>query len=310
MGQYVDEVSIFVQLPAASRLNSNTNQRVKVCRYERLVLCKPPCCTIYSGAGLLGSAHSRLTMASLCPHNIPTNHVCTNCEDHTSGQQGSFNPDTGYNEFPDDLLVPDIFRFGNHPQVLGQPLLSGQNYPIASTSYNNQGISPLQTIAPTQNTIPIVFSHNIVSLVDTLYPSGVSAYLSHRSALVQLLESSWIQHGTLEPSDATKQFITITGRKYRCSVPSCGKHFTRLDRAINHFRTHIHHRPYTCEGCEVPNCPERFYTQETLRAHVNRKRTVCKYCETTLELKNLRRHLRFNRTCKTKRNMRRHGPGP
>ncbi|PVF98963.1 hypothetical protein CPB86DRAFT_326071 [Serendipita vermifera] len=73
--------------------------------------------------------------------------------------------------------------------------------------------------------------------------------------------------------------------------------FKRFERAMEHIRSHLDHRPFKCYGkCGVVNCQRSFFAQQYLRDHVGRKDdTNCKYCNKIMRTQNLSRHYLFCR---------------
>lgn len=72
-----------------------------------------------------------------------------------------------------------------------------------------------------------------------------------RERVYEIVCSNWWLWNEKEPHGILHPFIERLGAKsFRCK--SCHKKLTRVDRAIDHFRTHLHHRPYTCQG--QPGC--------------------------------------------------------
>lgn len=74
-----------------------------------------------------------------------------------------------------------------------------------------------------------------------------------RQPLTEVMLSNWWRENVLEPEDELSKFILPESRtRFRCRANDCDRIFSRKDRAINHFRSHIDHRPYSCNGqCEV-----------------------------------------------------------
>jgi hypothetical protein len=70
--------------------------------------------------------------------------------------------------------------------------------------------------------------------------------------LGEILQSRWWLENQLEPDDELFSFILPESRtRFRCRANGCDSIFSRRDRAVNHFRSHIDHRPYSCNGkCE------------------------------------------------------------
>jgi hypothetical protein len=65
--------------------------------------------------------------------------------------------------------------------------------------------------------------------------------------LRDVLSSEWYQGNYLEPNDDLLPFIrAISKNRFGCSVNGCERLFSRRERAVNHFRSEINHRPYVC----------------------------------------------------------------
>lgn len=89
------------------------------------------------------------------------------------------------------------------------------------------------------------------NLLDNLYPNNPT----RKGQLRTVLNSRWYQYdgGDPEPKHELRQFIDeISPKEFKCSV--CSKILPRFDRAEDHFRTHIKHRPYPCvRDCGNPD---------------------------------------------------------
>ncbi|KAG8839881.1 hypothetical protein FRC18_000004 [Serendipita sp. 400] len=63
----------------------------------------------------------------------------------------------------------------------------------------------------------------------------------------EVIPSRWWSENTLEPNGLLMQFVRrLNNRLFECS--SCGKKLRRVDRAVDHFREHLKHRPFRCIG--------------------------------------------------------------
>jgi hypothetical protein len=72
---------------------------------------------------------------------------------------------------------------------------------------------------------------------------------SHRSALGNVLRSNWWANNEMEPNkDLDRFIIRHSGNRYGCIIEGCEMIFDRSQRAVDHFRKEIEHRPYKCLG--------------------------------------------------------------
>lgn len=127
---------------------------------------------------------------------------------------------------------------------------------------------------------------------DPLIPHLVS--LNLQSLLRNVLESYWWYHNQLEPNDELDAFIDAEGQhRFRCSAIGCERLFSRRERAINHFRTHINHRPFACRdgacgdsswyvvysfdasACRLFSSTLAFFSQRDLHSHEQRPQVQC-----------------------------------
>lgn len=76
-----------------------------------------------------------------------------------------------------------------------------------------------------------------------------------RSRLQDVLDSNWWTWQLMEPPSELNKFLKETSSGgYQCTV--CLKECQRLPRGIEHFRSHINHRPFACSdsgGCGETN---------------------------------------------------------
>ncbi|CAG7848838.1 SubName: Full=Uncharacterized protein {ECO:0000313/EMBL:CCA68108.1} [Serendipita indica DSM 11827] len=120
--------------------------------------------------------------------------------------------------------------------------------------------------------------------------------------LRDVLDSIWWQQNQPEPKGIYSQFIRrINNKLFECL--SCGKKLKRQDRTIDHFRTHVSHRPFRCDGrqgCGDRHCRLSFYTRDCLKSHCSKHEKDCDICGARVEDKNLIRH-QGTRKCKQAR---------
>lgn len=152
-------------------------------------------------------------------------------------------------------------------------------------------ISSGYVTVPTNSSYSTASTMNWRAQFDTFYPNDPE----RKRQLLEVLSSKWYAYegGSREPLHALRPFIDEKStNEFECSV--CLKVLPRLDRAEDHFRTHIRHRPFQCIGkcgklnwsalrsllCAILNAfisNIRFYTKGALEAHerIGEKRTVC-----------------------------------
>lgn len=130
-----------------------------------------------------------------------------------------------------------------------------------------------------------------------LFPSSSHGEL--RDRVFDIYRSDWWLTNEREPHGVLHFFIERLGAKlFKCKA--CGKKLSRVDRAVDHFRTHIYHRPYKCQGrpgCGEVLCKYAFYTRDCLKSHCSKHEKVCERCGTKVEDKNLSRH-QMTRKCR------------
>lgn len=164
---------------------------------------------------------------------------------------------------------------------------------------------PLGQPLPSQTLPHIPLLHGLELTLNRCYPKDYNERL--RARLNAVLQSQWYQQQQHEPAGALNEFVySLTETQFMCTVKGCPHVADRLDRAVNHFRVHIEHRPYDCAengGCRTPACTKRFCTKETLRAHrrIDDNRMICPNCGNETDSKNLQRH-RETLRCKAANN--------
>ncbi|PVF98958.1 hypothetical protein CPB86DRAFT_325657 [Serendipita vermifera] len=140
-----------------------------------------------------------------------------------------------------------------------------------------------------------------------------------KDVLQEVLNSSFLQEQTLEPVDQGvddpytkghgKMNVSIysvflegsSKQGWRCLLGSekwpCKTKvtFKRFQRAVEHIRSHLNHRPYKCGAqCGILNCQRSFFAEQYLRDHTNNN-SSCKYCNQAMRSSQLPRHYLFCR---------------
>jgi len=75
--------------------------------------------------------------------------------------------------------------------------------------------------------------------------------------------------------------------------PSQAVAFRRLERALDHVRSHLNHRPFGCKGeCQKgESCDARFFARSHLQDHVKRTESACcDTCGQVIRIQNMPRH--------------------
>lgn len=95
----------------------------------------------------------------------------------------------------------------------------------------------------------------------------------------------------LEQVEKSEWRCLFGDREHPC--PSQAVAFRRLERALDHVRSHLNHRPFGCKGeCQKgDSCDARFFARSHLQDHVKRTESAC--CETcgqVIRIQNMPRH--------------------
>lgn len=139
-----------------------------------------------------------------------------------------------------------------------------------------------------------------------------------RAVLDNILHAPFLANHTMEPNNTGADdpltmglgpegksvyavFLEQTERsQWRCLFGDrerpCGSQatsFKRLERALDHVRSHLNHRPYACnKECQKGDaCDARFFARSHLQDHVKRTESAC--CETcgqVIRIQNMPRH--------------------
>lgn len=158
-----------------------------------------------------------------------------------------------------------------------------QNYLIGSPSPNKY--SPSSTLnysmpGPSRN----------VTLSHSLHPSVPQPLQGH---LRDVLNSDWYHNNHLEPNDELLTFIRVINRnRFQCRVIGCERLFSRRERAVNHFRSEINHRPFVCTdgACGDNSCTLGFFSQRDLQSHIIKPVVDCSRCGRQVTARNVVRH--------------------
>lgn len=172
-------------------------------------------------------------------------------------------------------------------QFVASSFIEGQ--PQALSSYHQDVSLPLHGASSS----PAAIARR--NLPTELFPGDSKEERERRCLLKELTDCKWFVDNEHEPPYAFRPFVNeMSTNDYRCTVVKCGKRLNRLDRAQDHFRKHINHRPHPCHGkCGFlswwvssvvsysgslsASSSQRFYTRETLKAHTRKgtNRVVC-----------------------------------
>ncbi|KAG8839982.1 hypothetical protein FRB91_006651 [Serendipita sp. 411] len=82
----------------------------------------------------------------------------------------------------------------------------------------------------------------------------------------------------LEEDRAAGKWRCLFGGEHE-SCPKASKSFERVERAIEHIRRHLGHRPYPCtdtcpkSGASGAACGQRFFASQYLQDHIRRPAT-------------------------------------
>jgi len=122
--------------------------------------------------------------------------------------------------------------------------------------------------------------------------------------LRDVLSSEWYQGNHLEPNDDLLPFIKTTPHnknRFGCWVNGCQRLFSRRERAVNHFRSEINHRPYVCGNgaCGEDLCTLGFFSQRDLQSHILKPMIDCSRCGRSVTSRNLMRHHRSKKCRRT-----------
>lgn len=127
------------------------------------------------------------------------------------------------------------------------------------------------------------------------------APIHQQFALREILGSSWWRDNKQEPDDEFGQFVLRlreSPTRFRCQANGCNRVFSRRDRAIDHFRDHVDHRPYACETrCGDRTCTLAFLAHRDLQSHITRPIAKCSRCSRDVTKRNLSRH-QTSRKCR------------
>lgn len=119
---------------------------------------------------------------------------------------------------------------------------------ISSSSTSPSGIQPQLLISsPSTPTLPERVNRekgfNHEAFVQSTFPGNKAL----QNLLHDILLTQWWDSNLREPRGELAQFVKrISTKCFECL--SCGKRLNRSDRAVDHFRTHIDHRPFNCIG--------------------------------------------------------------
>ncbi|KAG8839884.1 hypothetical protein FRC18_000007 [Serendipita sp. 400] len=143
----------------------------------------------------------------------------------------------------------------------------------------DQPLFPEFTLLPPSESLPAyreTIKENPEPFIFGIFPT--SSQTPHRDRLRrEVITSRWWLENTLEPNGILMQFVRrLNNRLFECT--SCGKKLKRIDRAVDHFRVHLEHRPFRCNGhmgCGDSTCELAFYTRDCLKSHCSKHEKTC-----------------------------------
>ncbi|PVF98962.1 hypothetical protein CPB86DRAFT_325801 [Serendipita vermifera] len=95
----------------------------------------------------------------------------------------------------------------------------------------------------------------------------------------------------LEQVDRSQWKCLFGDKEHPCGSQATS--FKRLERALDHVRSHLNHRPFQCEG-DCPKgetCDARFFAKSHLQDHVKRTESArCETCGQVIRIQNMPRH--------------------
>jgi hypothetical protein len=189
---------------------------------------------------------------------------------------------TNFGAFDPLHLLPNQFLFNgpissNSVSPFFVPLDFNSQYQTPSSSaqhgplYPNQAgpsdaipfhaLSPLHSPSTTSDSQLFVTAPNAVNelahrheLARKCFPNQDMESVDLKNRLLVVLNSTWFNENTLEPENELRTFIrAVEPNRFQCTAWNCTKQLPKSSRLIDHFRTHINHRPYKCDGCAKAN---------------------------------------------------------
>jgi hypothetical protein len=74
-----------------------------------------------------------------------------------------------------------------------------------------------------------------------------------RTSLYRVLSTKWWADNKLEPGKVLDELIRrLPNQRFSCIIAGCNKTYSTRQRALNHLRKEIDHRPYKCSQ----KCPD------------------------------------------------------
>lgn len=116
-----------------------------------------------------------------------------------------------------------------------------------------------------------------------------------RGALRAAIESDWWRMNTPEKHQDLDQFLVQPRPdQWRCMLRGCPDEVTwnRKERAVDHVRKHLDHRPFQCvnDRCGNTDCTLAFLSKRDLQSHLKPVSVDCDRCGQTVRKRNLPRH--------------------
>ncbi|CAG7851175.1 SubName: Full=Uncharacterized protein {ECO:0000313/EMBL:CCA71848.1} [Serendipita indica DSM 11827] len=157
----------------------------------------------------------------------------------------------------DHTPLPHVEPNGS-PITSTQPLISASRHP----SQNPTSIS--SSVNPEDHSNQ---DYGSETFIQRTAPPGL------RSRLRKVLNSSWFRQNQLEKRRELELFIIEPVKhEWKCALIPCADSpnvWQKKQRAVDHIRTHLNHRPFSCRGrCKRPNCTLAFFSERDLTSHM------------------------------------------
>jgi len=189
--------------------------------------------------------------------------------------------------------------------------------PVPSTSASTGDSAVAETTPPGIAKVPGQRVDVDYALLDASFRRDDQAV--RRTVLHSIFTARWYEQHDLEPKigeswDGITAGLGVVGRSiytvflqqaeknhWVCTFgdefrpcPKARYQFERLERGVEHIRSHLGHRPYPCNHrCGSTTCEKRFFASSYLEDHLKRprKRSNCPACGESVQTQNLSRHM-------------------
>lgn len=117
-----------------------------------------------------------------------------------------------------------------------------------------------------------------------------------RRRLQDILLSHWWRNNELEQHQELADLLEHDRpNEWRCVLGGCQRNevtWSRKERAVDHIRRHLDHRPFKCadNACGNTACTLAFLSKRDLHSHLNPVSVDCERCGRTVKKRNLPRH--------------------